>query len=83
MFGAIDVSVGTAGAVTVSVTALDTPLSVVTVTFRAVRAAPFVMVQLTWKDVAVGRVIVFTGQVTPLPPTVIAVGLARFVPVSV
>ena len=81
VFGAIDVSVGTAGAVTVRVRPVAAePPGAVTFTVCAPSVAVGEIAQLAVTDVAVDAVGV---HATPLAVTVTAVVPARFVPVSV
>jgi hypothetical protein len=76
--GAIDVSVGVAGAVTVKATALLTPPGAVTVTFLAVSAAPAVKVKVVL--ICVSPVTVRAPTVTPPPDTVTAEAVVNPVP---
>ena len=79
--GAIDVSVGGGGAVTVKVTAFDTPPGVETVTLRAVVRAVLPMVKVAVTEVALTTTRLLT--VTPVPVTLMRKAPVRFVPVRV
>lgn len=79
--GAIEVSVGTGGGITVNVTALLVPLGVVTVTFLADNAAVAAIVKVA---VTVLESTTVTPETAMFPPdTVTAVAPIRFAPVRV
>lgn len=80
--GATELSVGAGGKTTVNVTALLVPPGeVVTVTFLALSPAPAVIAKVAVTVVSFTTVRPLT--VTPLPETLIAVALARPLPVNV
>jgi len=79
--GAIEVSVGAPGEVTVNVTVLLGPPGVVMVTVRAETVAVPAIVKVAVAVVALTTVRPLT--VTPVPETATAVAPVRFVPVSV
>jgi hypothetical protein len=81
VLGAIEVSVGAGGAITVNVTALLVPPDVVTVTFLAVSAAVLAIVKVAVTVVGFTTVRLLT--VTPLPDTFTADAPVRLVPVKV
>jgi cobalamin synthase len=79
--GATDVRVGAGGLITVNVTVLLAPAAVVTLTFRVVRPAVGLMLNVAVTMVALTTVRLLT--VIPPPDTLMAVAPVRFVPVRV